>query len=575
VRSEPESMVALDVGSAFVKAILIDRVGDTHRFISRGLAPQLGPDERGSLSMSLMEALSDLEANSGRAIVGIDGLPIIPEELGSGVDAVGSTMSVLGYLEAAVAALNEDRSLGLAEAALRSVPSKITAKITGKEIVARGDAFAEFAEALRDRPPHIVVLVGGGNRKPDRVVVTMAEAIAVAASLIRPQVRPVLVYAGPDSLRSGIIAAVSERMQVRVVENVAPDARSANLAPLREELDSIYVSAVMKGMHDRESLEKWSSSGMLSVGRAMLKLFSRPGVDVLAADVGARSTVLVRSSGSQVLVEPECGVGDGAAHLLERLGVESVGRWFVEEISPGTTEAWALNRKLRPWIRSSGQVDRQIEMGFARAALGVALRSAMEAWPDGRGRYPDVSPVVDMVVGGGGVLSRAESTAEVASALIDGLQPAGVCRLALDWGNLSPGLGSLVTAHPGAVRAVLERDAILVLGTLVAPIGRGKWGKRALRVELVRPDGESLLVDVEAGSMVRVPLQEGVVARARIYPTRQYDMGTGRSGQALEVEVEGGRLGLIIDARGRPLPEVERLPDRAKYLRQWAAALRG
>ena len=45
------------------------------------------------------------------------------------------------------------------------------------------------------------------------------------------------------------------------------------------------------------------------------------------------------------------------------------------------------------------------------------------------------------------------------------------------------------------------------------------------------------------------------------------------SGKSLEKIVEGGVVGIVIDARGRPLtlPEIE--ADRKKILRKWYSAL--
>ena len=56
-------------------------------------------------------------------------------------------------------------------------------------------------------------------------------------------------------------------------------------------------------------------------------------------------------------------------------------------------------------------------------------------------------------------------------------------------------------------------------------------------------------------------------------PARHFDVGLGQPGRGAVAEVEGGALGIIVDARGRPL----RLPkddvQRRELLQQWLSAL--
>ena len=120
--------------------------------------------------------------------------------------------------------------------------------------------------------------------------------------------------------------------------------------------------------------------------------------------------------------------------------------------------------------------------------------------------------------------------------------------------------------------SVLEQDGVLVLGTLIAPVGQARYGREALRVQVSGPGDQASDVKVAAGEIVRIPLGPGARARATIHPARGLDVGAGK-GQGLEVEVEGGPLGVVIDTRGRPLPEIANLSDRRGLLRRWLQAL--
>ena len=569
---EPESMCALDVGSACVKAVLLDRVGDSHRFVARGAAPQVAAvSPFKALSAGLLAALGDLEDNSGRRLRGTDDLPITPEQLGWGVDATAGTVST-GCLEVALASVADDAAGRCAEAALHSVPSHLALKITGREMRAHRDAFERFAEELRNHPPHVVILVGGYDRKPERAVVAGADALATAAALIRPQERPLLVYAGPQAFRPQVAAIVGERMAVHMVDNVAPDERHANPGPLAAELDALCLTAVGRDTPGMGLVHRWCGSAMSTVSRALMRVYNYPGVDVLAAEIGADYTVLARPAQAKALVQAGAGLGQGARALLDESGPRAIARWLPEGLDEKGVADWAMNKSLRPWLVAANPAERALELAFARECLAKAWRSARQAWSDDGRPQPTALPKADMLVIGGGLLARARSAADAATLLLDGLQPYGVCRIAYDTAGLGPALGSLVDVNPAAVRSVLEQDAIAVLGTVVAPAGQGKVGRGCLHVELAMPEGQSLVLDLEAGGITRVPLALGAKARAVIRPARPFDVGAG-PGQTLEISLEGGSLGIIIDVRGRPLPDPESLPDRIATLQRWSAAL--
>ena len=213
-----------------------------------------------------------------------------------------------------------------------------------------------------------------------------------------------------------------------------------------------------------------------------------------------------------------------------------------------------------------------MELAFTREALRAALKSAATAWPDKRD-YPDpLPPKVDMVVGSGAAIGGSYALPQSALALIDGLQPVGVCRLALDRGNLGASLGALAELNPQAVLSVLERDGVQVLGTLIAPVGQSRPGREVAHVSLTVAGQEPEELRVEAGELVRWPLPPGVTGQAVVRPARGYDVGAG-AGQGLEIEVEGGPLGVILDGRGRPLEVPVNPADRVQALRRWSAAL--
>ncbi len=178
---------------------------------------------------------------------------------------------------------------------------------------------------------------------------------------------------------------------------------------------------------------------------------------------------------------------------------------------------------------------------------------------------------LDLLVGSGGVLSHTPRMHQTAMMLIDAFQPEGVTTLAKDSIFMMPHLGVLAQVHPEAAMEVFERDCLVYLGTCVAFKGSGKPGRPAFEYTI---EGETLQSSgqMELGEVRLLPLGPGETAKITVEPARGLDVGAG-PGRRLERKVTGGTVGLILDARGRPLelPE-ERAACRAA-IHRWVGAL--
>jgi hypothetical protein len=174
---------------------------------------------------------------------------------------------------------------------------------------------------------------------------------------------------------------------------------------------------------------------------------------------------------------------------------------------------------------------------------------------------------LDMIIGSGGVLSHAPRRVESAYMMLDAYQPEGITMLAVDSIFMMPQLGVLSTVHPEAAAQVFERDCLIKLGSVIAPVGKGKPGQIACSVTI---DGETY--DVPFGSLKLIPLGAGEIKQALIKPAGKLDVGAGR-GKQLSACIEGGVVGLIIDCRGRPLVLPEDDHQRIAKLTEWHTAL--
>jgi len=165
------------------------------------------------------------------------------------------------------------------------------------------------------------------------------------------------------------------------------------------------------------------------------------------------------------------------------------------------------------------------------------------------------------------VVAKATRPGQAALLLLDALEPTGVFELLLDVYGLIPALGAAAMTYPLSAVQAIENKGLLSLGMVVVPTGAARPGEVILGLKMSYENGGDLDVEVAAGTLEVLPLPPGLKATLRLQPRRGIDIGRVRK----SIPVEGGALGLIIDARGRPL--TRHLPSdpemRRDQIQQW------
>jgi hypothetical protein len=221
------------------------------------------------------------------------------------------------------------------------------------------------------------------------------------------------------------------------------------------------------------------------------------------------------------------------------------------------------NKALSPHTVPQTQRDLLFEQAVARELLRLA---SSDLFPGGLSQD---APSLHLIVGSGGVLSHAPNYTQAAMILIDALEPVGVSTLAVDRLGLLPALGGLLPVCPDAANQVMAHDALVTLGTVIAPMGQAPEGELAIVCNIEYNDGRMMTMEVPSGSLRHVPVPSGQTVKVELYPDQRFDLGLGRSGQAGATQVHGGPVGLLIDARGRPLAKNWELGEQWRRMSRW------
>ncbi|MCW3060241.1 MAG: Methylaspartate mutase, partial [Capsulimonas sp.] len=264
-------------------------------------------------------------------------------------------------------------------------------------------------------------------------------------------------------------------------------------------------------------------------------------------------------------------------------GIANIARWIPFMADDAYLRNQLRNKMIRPTTIPQSLRDLQIEQAVAREALrlafehhkslarglkGVQTKAGVEFEREATGKTLVNMIELDMIIGSGGVLSHAPERAQSALMMLDAYQPEGVTMLAVDSIFMMPQLGVLSTILPEAATQVFERDCLIKLGHVVAPIGTAKEGEPCLTVAFKDSTSEV----VPFGQLRLIQLKENETQEATITPARNFDVGAGK-GKPITVTLEGGVVGLILDTRGRPVIIPSEPTQRVAKLQEWLRAI--
>jgi hypothetical protein len=409
--------------------------------------------------------------------------------------------------------------------------------------------------------PDAILIAGGTDDTMASPLADLARAI-LAARLAPPGELPV-IFAGSRAARQVIIDILGTQVDLRVVDNLTPVPAVRNIGAAAAELEAVYRQRKISCLPGSSALAKWGAPALAPADSAfaqVLRFLARQHpLTVLGVDVGAGhvACALATSDSLEQTVRAGIGTGGACANLLRAVGADAIGRWLPFEVQGTQVQDYVLNRQARPWTVPGTMREVWLEQALAREALRCLQARCRRA---------------DLIVGSGGVLAHAWYPGQAALTLLDGLEPLGVVRLAVDSAHMLAALGAVARLQPQAAGEVVLADGLAHLGTAICPKGRAKEGRLALRVRVQYHDGRTFQAEVPSGSLERIALEPGQKVRLELRPAAQLDVGLGPGqGAAVEVETEG--LGVLIDCRGRPLNLPADPAKRRVRVQEWAKAV--
>jgi hypothetical protein len=427
------------------------------------------------------------------------------------------------------------------------------------------------------------LIAGGVDGGASNSIQSLIEVIGLAAYLLPDTKRPAVLYAGNQSLAQTVKNSLGNiASQVQICPNIRPALETEDLAPAQRELANLMVNIRQRQMPELDDLRTLSGGIVLpssfAQGRMVRFLSNYFGENkfVLNVDIGASATSMIASieNDLHLTVFPQLGLGEALAGLLRYTSLDDIIRWIPLELPVEMVRDYLYQKSLYPSTIPATREEIGIEQALVRQNLQLAARMMLKHFPARLRLRSGLLPPFEPILASGAAITGAPTLGQKLLMLLDGLQPAGITTLALDQNNLLAMLGAAAELNSLLPPQVIDSGALAYLATVIAPISEASYGTPIVKAKLIREDGTEMSSEVNMGNLQILPLDSGQTARLQLRPLHRADVGLG-PGRAGEVDVVGSSLGVVIDARGRPLQLPADPATRIQLLKKWLQTVGG
>lgn len=576
---EGNSLLALDVGTVNTRAAYFDVVEGRYRHIASGQSASTAAAPWRDVTLGIREAILDLQLLLGKPLMDEDQRLILPSqpEMG-GADTFVVTLSAGPPIKTVVVGLLSEVSLDSAQRLARTTYARVV------EAIGMNDRRSadEQVDTIVRLAPDLILVAGGTQNGASRSLQKMIEIIGLACYVLPEDKRPAVLYAGNQELADEARAALEPLTSgLQISPNIRPSLEVEDLDPARKDL-AVLASQIRKNqLGGVDALATTAGSAPLPTsfaqGRVIRFLSNISDKGILGVDLGASgTTVLAGYRGAMSTgVFPQFGLGESLGGLLRHTTLAEISQWLPIEIPDEVLRDYLYLKALQPGSLPATPDDLAMEQALARVNLTLALHAARPDFPRIPARRGGLLPTFDPIIAAGSVFTAAPTPGQSLLMLLDALQPSGYANVLLDQGNLMPAMGAAAELNPLLPVHVIEAGAFMPLATVVAPLSGAAHGSTILKAQLAGSDGTDTSVEVKQGSIEVLPLPIGQTGKLHLKTSGRTDAGLG-AGRSYRVEaVNGSALGVVIDARGRPLSLDADAARRRELLQDWLLTLGG
>jgi uncharacterized protein (TIGR01319 family) len=573
---DADSVLAIEIGTISTRVILFDVVEGHYRFLGQGVVPTTIGAPLNDVSLGVKEALDQLHEITGRVFFNADGQLVVPSQPnGSGVDACVATVSVGPPLNVVAIGLLEDVSTESAKNLATTTYARVVETMSLND---RRDT-VERLDTIIQRRPDLIVVAGGNEGGANGSVLNLLEAVGLACYLIPKDQRPEVLYAGNSELVNNVQESIGSLVNLHIAPNVRQSYESEQLTPSQPALAQVFRLVRSRQIRGIQEVDAWAGNRLLPAATAfgrtiryISKEYAHTHKGVLGIDVGASATTVASafSGDLRLSIHPGLGLGENLPEILNQCPISDIMRWVSVDVSENYLRDYINNKAIYSTSLPITAEELALEQAIASQAILLAIKQASRSYPpDLPGSLPGLLPWFEPIIATGSTLTRAPNRSQTLMMILNGVQPNGVTTIALDRNILAVSLGAIAAVTPLLTIQSLDATNFVNLCTVISPIGKAPPGTPILRVRLSTEGVVDTELEVQNGTLASIRLPAGQTGTLHLSPLHRFDVGMGGMGRGGTVKVVGGMLGVVIDARGRPLRMLAEPTRRRELLNKW------
>ncbi|OGN73673.1 MAG: hypothetical protein A2X25_15045 [Chloroflexi bacterium GWB2_49_20] len=577
---DADSVLAVDVGSCTTRATLFDVVESSYRFIAIGQSPTSAAAPFKDVGEGVVQAIENLQEITGRTFLNKDRCLIIPSQEGVGIDSFVATISAGPAVKTVIVGLLNDVSLQsvqrLAHSTYASVMESIGVNDRRKP--------EELIDGILRLEPDLILIAGGTNGGATRSVQKIIDIIGLACYLMPAEKRPSVLFAGNQDVAKDVNASLTPMTSsMHISSNIRPSLDVEDIQPASRELADVYLQIRRNHLGGVEELYSWSEGNLLPTAYAQGRLIRfmsqayKSNKNILGVDIGASATTIAAGFNGELTlgVYPQFGLGEGLSGLLRHTSLDDIMRWLPLDIPTNNVRDYLYQKSTYPESMPATLEDMAIEQAITRQVLRLAIGATIKDIPvTVRRPFAGGLPYFEPILVGGSAITNAPTMGQGLLMLLDSIQPVGITTFILDQNHLLPGLGAAAANNPILPVQIIESGAFMGLASVVVPVSNARVGSTILHGRLVTRDENETRFEIKQGTLDVLPLPSGQTGHLFLEPLHGVDAGFG-PGRSGDVQFSGTQLGVVIDARGRPLQLPSENGRRRELLKKWIWTLGG
>ncbi len=567
----PESYLVADIGHSNTRVTLFDLVEGEYRLVARGSALSTQGPPWYDAVFGLRQAIEQISLVTGRPFLDRNGQIIHPaNDQSRGVDFIAAVTSIADPIRVLVAGLLPEASVASAQ---RVLHTSYAQEVDTFALNDERDRVAQV-QALLQQKPDVILLTGGTEGGADKRLHNLVNTLAMGIRIMDKGQRPEIIYAGNSRLYPVLTEVLGDLTAVHLTGNVRPEYEREALDGAIATLADVYLKKALVKVPGLDSISSICDVPLKTTAHACAGiteyLSSKIRGPVLLLDIGSDqiTSALATPEEVELVVKSDLGQGLSLSNQIDDKDFARLLDWTLPETTSDDVKEFLYSRSLRPASLPLTEATLRIEQSLLWKRL-IDLKSELADvwnWPAAK------TPPLRQILLRGGVLANSMNPRTALLSVVDAFELTGFFQVVADEHNVLPAVGLLASENPTMVVQVLAKEALENWGWVVAPAGSFKGDGKVLGVTFASQSQADLHVEIKGGDLKLLRLPPGETAEVLFEPVGEVDIGFG-PGKAKKMSLPGGLVGLLIDARGRPLPVPEHSETR-KYLRQsWLRAV--